>query len=280
MRAEALRHTPMGILTRGVSGIAGRTLIINFPGNPKAIGELFPVIAPTLEHAVATLQREGGEQNPRPLSCAASPATSASGPRCARSRSTVPGRRDAWPCWAATGPASRRCCGSWPRCCAPTPARCWCSASRCRAGPGRCAQAGAARPRAAALPRADRAREPRYHARLHRVAPERVEEVLEAVRDGAPGRRSGAPALARDGAAPGGLPAPSCTSPELLLLDEPRANLDPAAGELVEPLIGRCRGPHAGADQPRPAGRAGRGRPRAGAQGRPPGVRRAARRAG
>ena len=60
MRAESLRHTPMGILTRGVSGIAGRTLIINFPGNPRAIGELFPVIAPTLAHAVATLQREGG----------------------------------------------------------------------------------------------------------------------------------------------------------------------------------------------------------------------------
>jgi molybdenum cofactor synthesis domain-containing protein len=60
MRAESLRHTPMGILTRGVSGIAGRTLIINFPGNPKAIRELFPVIAPTLEHVVATLQRESG----------------------------------------------------------------------------------------------------------------------------------------------------------------------------------------------------------------------------
>jgi molybdopterin adenylyltransferase len=60
MRAEALRHTPMGILTRGVSGIAERTLIINFPGNPKAIDELFPVVAPTLEHAVATLRREGG----------------------------------------------------------------------------------------------------------------------------------------------------------------------------------------------------------------------------
>ncbi len=60
MRAEALRRTPMGILTRGVSGISGRTLIVNFPGNPKAIGELFPIIAPALEHAVATLQREGG----------------------------------------------------------------------------------------------------------------------------------------------------------------------------------------------------------------------------
>ncbi|MGH2869988.1 MAG: MogA/MoaB family molybdenum cofactor biosynthesis protein [Solirubrobacteraceae bacterium] len=64
MRAEAIRYTPMGILTRGVSGIAGRTLIINFPGNPKAIGELFPVIAPTLEHAVSTLHREGGRRTP------------------------------------------------------------------------------------------------------------------------------------------------------------------------------------------------------------------------
>lgn len=60
MRAESLKHTPLGILTRGVSGIAGRTLIINFPGNPKAIAELFPVIAPTLGHVVATLQRERG----------------------------------------------------------------------------------------------------------------------------------------------------------------------------------------------------------------------------
>jgi molybdopterin adenylyltransferase len=58
LRAEALRHTPMGLLTRGVSGIAGRTLIVNFPGSPKAVGELFGVVAPTLRHAVATLQRE------------------------------------------------------------------------------------------------------------------------------------------------------------------------------------------------------------------------------
>ncbi len=62
MRAESLRHTPLGILTRGVSGIAGRTLIINFPGNPNAIAELFPVIAPTLGHVVATLQRERGRR--------------------------------------------------------------------------------------------------------------------------------------------------------------------------------------------------------------------------
>jgi molybdopterin biosynthesis enzyme MoaB len=60
MRAESLNHTPLGILTRGVSGIAARSLIINFPGNPKAVRELFPVIAPTLEHVVTTLNHEGG----------------------------------------------------------------------------------------------------------------------------------------------------------------------------------------------------------------------------
>ncbi len=64
MRAEAVKYTPMGILTRGVSGIAGRSLIVNFPGNPKAVGELFGVIAPTLEHVVATLQRERGTRTP------------------------------------------------------------------------------------------------------------------------------------------------------------------------------------------------------------------------
>ncbi len=64
LRAEAVKYTPMGILTRGVSGIAGRSLIINFPGNPKAVAELFPVIAPTLEHVVATLQRERGARTP------------------------------------------------------------------------------------------------------------------------------------------------------------------------------------------------------------------------
>jgi molybdopterin adenylyltransferase len=60
LRAESARHTPMGILSRGVSGISYRTLIVNFPGSPKAVRELFPVVAPVLEHAVRTLQREHG----------------------------------------------------------------------------------------------------------------------------------------------------------------------------------------------------------------------------
>ena len=57
IRAESRTHTPLGILTRGVAGIRGRTLIVNFPGNPKAIGESWPVVEPTLRHAAETLER-------------------------------------------------------------------------------------------------------------------------------------------------------------------------------------------------------------------------------
>jgi molybdenum cofactor synthesis domain-containing protein len=62
MRAESLHHTPMGMLSRGVAGIAGATLIVNFPGSPKAVDESFGVIAPTLRHAVETL-RGGGRRS-------------------------------------------------------------------------------------------------------------------------------------------------------------------------------------------------------------------------
>jgi molybdopterin adenylyltransferase len=58
IRAESREHTPLGILTRGVSGVRGRTLIVNFPGNPKAIGESWPVVEPTLRHAAETLERD------------------------------------------------------------------------------------------------------------------------------------------------------------------------------------------------------------------------------
>jgi molybdopterin adenylyltransferase len=57
IRAQSRAHTPLGILSRGVSGIRGRTLIVNFPGNPKAIGESWPVVEPTLKHAAETLER-------------------------------------------------------------------------------------------------------------------------------------------------------------------------------------------------------------------------------
>jgi molybdopterin adenylyltransferase len=65
MRAEGARHTPLGILSRGVSGVAGRTLIVNFPGSPKAIDQLFGVLAPTLAHAVRTLRGDSSHHGRR-----------------------------------------------------------------------------------------------------------------------------------------------------------------------------------------------------------------------
>jgi molybdopterin adenylyltransferase len=58
IRAESRGHTPLGILTRGVSGLRGRALVVNFPGNPKAITQSWPVVEPTLKHAAETLERE------------------------------------------------------------------------------------------------------------------------------------------------------------------------------------------------------------------------------
>jgi heme exporter protein A len=80
-----------------------------------------------------------------------------------------------------------------------------------------------------------------YHARLHRVAPERIEQVLRAV---AMERRAEDPVrlLSRGMVQRIAVCRAVLHDPPLLLLDEPRANLDPAASELVEPLIGRGSG--------------------------------------
>ena len=80
-----------------------------------------------------------------------------------------------------------------------------------------------------------------YHARLHRVEPGRVEEVLRAV---AMERRAEEPVrlLSRGMVQRLAVARAVLHAPALLLLDEPRANLDPAAAELVEPLIGRASG--------------------------------------
>ncbi len=57
IRTDSREHTPLGILTRGISGVRGRTLIVNFPGSPKAIGQSWPIVEPTLQHAAETLER-------------------------------------------------------------------------------------------------------------------------------------------------------------------------------------------------------------------------------
>jgi molybdenum cofactor synthesis domain-containing protein len=55
MRAESLRHTANGMLSRSVVGCRGSTLIVNLPGSEKGVRECLSVILPVLPHAVALL---------------------------------------------------------------------------------------------------------------------------------------------------------------------------------------------------------------------------------
>ena len=55
MRAESLKHTPMGMISRGVCGVRSHCLIVNLPGSPKAVVESFAVIKPVLPHVLDLL---------------------------------------------------------------------------------------------------------------------------------------------------------------------------------------------------------------------------------
>ncbi|HEV7125880.1 MAG TPA: MogA/MoaB family molybdenum cofactor biosynthesis protein [Ktedonobacterales bacterium] len=55
MRAESLRQTPFAMLSRGVAGCRGATLVINLPGSPKGVRECLAVVLPALPHAIAIL---------------------------------------------------------------------------------------------------------------------------------------------------------------------------------------------------------------------------------
>ena len=54
LRAASLAITPYAMLSRATAGLLGRTLVVNLPGNPKAVAEEWAVLAPVLAHAVAT----------------------------------------------------------------------------------------------------------------------------------------------------------------------------------------------------------------------------------
>ncbi len=58
IRSRTFDKAPLSMLSRGVSGIRGNTLIINLPGSPKAVTECFEVIRPVLIHAIALLRGE------------------------------------------------------------------------------------------------------------------------------------------------------------------------------------------------------------------------------
>ena len=66
--AEAIRTTgatagvPTAILSRGLAGLAGRTLIVNLPGSPGGVKDGMAVLGPILQHAVD--QVHGGDHRP------------------------------------------------------------------------------------------------------------------------------------------------------------------------------------------------------------------------
>jgi len=61
IRRETAAATAKAMLSRGIAGICGSTLIINLPGSPKAVKECLAVVSPVLEHALETVCGKGGE---------------------------------------------------------------------------------------------------------------------------------------------------------------------------------------------------------------------------
>ncbi len=59
MRAASMAVTPRAMLSRGVAGLRGRTLIVNLPGSPKAARENLEAVLPALAHGLEMLR--GGE---------------------------------------------------------------------------------------------------------------------------------------------------------------------------------------------------------------------------
>ncbi len=60
MRAESLRVTPMGMLSREAAGIRGETLLVNLPGSEKAVRECLSAVMPALAHGIAVLRGRAG----------------------------------------------------------------------------------------------------------------------------------------------------------------------------------------------------------------------------
>lgn len=61
MRLEGLKSTPNAMLSRGIVGQRGRTLIVNLPGNPSAVRDGLRVILPILKHAIEKIQGDPSE---------------------------------------------------------------------------------------------------------------------------------------------------------------------------------------------------------------------------
>jgi molybdopterin adenylyltransferase len=60
IRADAIARTPHGLLSRGVAGVRGSTLVVNLPGSTGGCRDGFAVLLPALDHALELLAGEQG----------------------------------------------------------------------------------------------------------------------------------------------------------------------------------------------------------------------------